>query len=125
MTRTRPDSSHDALKQDSVLSSQCLRPGQHPPFPRRVQLGGLGEKPLRLLRHPAEGSGLRVGQVRQSARTKPSISKNKSQSEVENGPAEQPNVVPPEGAGLISALLIRRIHLSAAEVVTRAFVPGL
>lgn len=52
-----------------MLSSQCLRSGQHPPFPRRLQLGGLGEKPLRLLRDQAEGSGLRVGQVRQSADT--------------------------------------------------------
>lgn len=59
------------LKRDCVVSPQFLRPGQHPPFPRRFQPGGLGEKPVRLLRDQAEGSGFRVGQVRPRQNTAP------------------------------------------------------
>lgn len=51
------------MKSLSVLSSQCLWSGQHPPLPWCLQPDCVGEEPLCVLRDQAEGAGLRLRQV--------------------------------------------------------------
>lgn len=54
---------HRPVAEPPSLSPQRLRPGEHPPVPRRFQSGCMGDKPVRVLGDPAQGAGLRARQV--------------------------------------------------------------